>query len=130
MLVALAALFGAALTIAACYGAGALLIARLGAPLKPGEKFPLGVVLGAALVHLAVFAALALKIGYKPVWLVGLAAVIAASRKHWGWRWTMPKGLVAWGGALVFAVYTLLYFVNAWAPEASADGSGYHLELV
>ena len=49
---ALAALAGAAFTVAACYGLGATIAARLGARLRRGEKFPLSFVLGAAVLHL------------------------------------------------------------------------------
>ena len=76
MLQALAALFGAAFTVAACYAAGMLLLQRLGTTLSPPEKFPLGFVLGAACLHLVLFAVLALKLANWPV-LVGLLAIVA-----------------------------------------------------
>ena len=53
---ALAALAGATFTVAACYGLGSILAARLGARLRRYEKFPLAFVLGAAILHLAIFA--------------------------------------------------------------------------
>src|SRR5258708_3112487 len=37
------------------------------------------------------------------------------------WRWVM---------AGVFAVFTVYYFFNAWAPENSPDGMAYHLWVV
>src|ERR1700722_12740591 len=74
---ALAALAGAAFTVAACYALGSVIAARLGAPLRRGEKFPLALVLGAAVLHLTVFAVLALKIAYKPVFWLLLAACVA-----------------------------------------------------
>ena len=49
---ALAALAGAAITVAACYALGSVMAARLGARLRRVEKFPLAFVLGAALLHL------------------------------------------------------------------------------
>lgn len=134
MATALAALFGALFTVAACYAAGTLVIARLETKLTRGEKFPLAFLLGAACLHLAVFAVLALKIGYKPVWVIMLAAVIGAAGIRQSW--TAPAGTQPWrtlaaaGAGIVFAAYTAIYFVNAWAPEASPDGSSYHLELV
>ena len=58
---ALAALAGAAFTVAACYGLGSMLAARLGARLRRNEKFPLAFVLGASVLHLAIFAVMALR---------------------------------------------------------------------
>src|ERR1700691_4787159 len=63
-------LLGAALTVWTCYAAGALLLARLRVTLRRAEQFPLAFVLGAACVHLALFAIFALKIAYKPVLLI------------------------------------------------------------
>jgi len=45
---ALAALFGAGFTVAACYAAGTLVIDRLGVALRRDERIPLAFVLGAA----------------------------------------------------------------------------------
>lgn len=150
---AAAPLLAAAFTGATCYAAGALLIARLGVSLRRAEKFPLAFVLGAACVHLAMFAIFAMKIAYKPVFLVLSGGVIAAAAvahrnsardraRHAGesigvaqetnaetdfsWRDNLP----AFGYAAIFAIFTVLYFVNAWAPEWSSDGSGYHLGLI
>ena len=67
MIQALAALLGAALTVAACYSAGALLVDGLGVKLRRSERLPLAFLLGAACLHLAVFAVLALRIAYWPV---------------------------------------------------------------
>ena len=142
---AASALLGAALTVVACYAAGALLIARLGVPLRRAEHFPLAFVLGAACVHLGVFAIFAMKIAYKPVFLIVSAAVIAAAavahRNSRGTRaaprdlgagtgFSWRDNLPAFGYAAIFAIFTALYFVNAWAPEWSSDGSGYHLGLI
>jgi hypothetical protein len=146
---AASALLGAALTVITCYAAGALLIAWLRVPLRRAERVPLAFVLGAACVHLAMFAIFAMKIAYKPVFLVLCAAVIGAAvarriRAHhnapsqngaepetrnetsFSWRENLP----AFGYAALFAIFTVLYFVNAWAPEWSSDGSGYHLGLI
>ena len=53
---AAAALFGAGFTVAACYAAGSLLIDQLRATLRRDERIPLAFVLGAACLHLAIFA--------------------------------------------------------------------------
>ncbi len=149
---ALTVLAAAAMVVCTCYAAGTLLIARLGPSLRRAERFPLAFVLGAACVHLAMFALFALKIAYKPALLAlafgtMAAAVIDRRRasivdrrfasivdrrrievepKKFSWADNLPAA----GYAVIFAIFTVLYFVNAWAPEASSDGSGYHLELV
>jgi hypothetical protein len=135
MIQALAALFGAALTVAACYSAGALLVDALHVKLRRSERLPLAFILGAACLHVAVFAILALRIAYWPV-LAGLVGGIV--------------GFAAWKGALgikgepeehltkglkqlcylLFGAFSLLYFFHALAPETSPDGPGYHLGLV
>jgi hypothetical protein len=135
MVQALAALLGAALTVAACYAAGMLVLQRLGATLSPPEKFPLGFVLGAACLHLVIFAVLALKLAYWPVLVALLAGVIAAALQTGalsvGGKTMAPVGKplrILFG--VVFGAFTVLYLFNAWAPEMSPDGSGYHLGLV
>ncbi|MGA3204212.1 MAG: glycosyltransferase family 39 protein [Bryobacteraceae bacterium] len=129
------ALLGAAVTVAACYATGALVVDWAKAPLKRPERFPLAFVVGASVLHLVVFLTLALKIAYRPV-LIGLM-VIAIAAAVWKGSWKM-KGeameplslaLKALCGT-IFAAFTVLYFFNAWAPESSADGSAYHLGLV
>jgi hypothetical protein len=133
---AAAALLGAGFTGAACYAAGALLIRRLGLRdrLRRPEQVPLAFVLGAALVHLSVFAALALHVANRPLMVTVLGAVIAAAAITGAWRLPSKREpplpgalraiLAVSGGA-----FLVLYLVNAWAPEASPDGSGYHLAL-
>jgi hypothetical protein len=133
------ALLGAGLTVAACYATGALAVDWVAlnktAPLKRAERFPLSFVLGASLLHLAVFALLALKIAYRPV-VIGLLAVpIAAAVWRGSWKLKgdaveplSPALKVLYG--VIFAVFTVLYFFHAWAPESSPDGSAYHLGLV
>jgi hypothetical protein len=131
---AFAAIFGAAFTVAACWGAGVLAIGWCGAKLRNAETVPLAFVLGASCAHLAVFAVMAAKIAYQPVWWVLLGSLLAAgvwkrpkfaptagTEKN-GWLW------ILFGGT--FAAFSVLYLANAWAPETSADGSGYHLTIV
>ena len=135
MLQALAALFGAAFTAAACYAAGVLLIARatrgVGMPLKRFEYAPLAFLTGAACLQLLIFGTLALRIGYKGVWIVLFAALIWAGlrRPLAGRGNALPRALkIAFG--MIFGVFTAIYLVNAWAPETSPDGASYHLEFV
>jgi len=136
---ALAALAGAAITVAACYALGSVMAARSSARLRRGEKFPLAFVLGAALLHLAVFSILALKIAYKPVLWLLLAASITMALRTGDWRLPkpdeagrerpLPHGIGYLFGAIA-AIFSTLYLFNAWAPEISPDGSSYHLGLV
>jgi hypothetical protein len=132
---ALAALLGAAVTVAACYSSGALLIDRLGAKLFRQERFALAFLLGAACLHLAIFAVLALHIGYWPVLLAPAALAIAwaAVKGSWRLRGDLMKPLGTGTkilAAVLFGAYAVLDFFHAWAPETSPDGSGYHLAFV
>ena len=134
---ALAALAGAAFTVAACYGLGAMIAARLRARLRRDEKFPLAFVLGAAVLHLAIFAVMALHIAYRPVLIALLAACVTTAIATGDWRLPakpllanpLPRAIRYLFGVIA-AAFTVLYLFNAWAPEISPDGSSYHLSLV
>src|SRR5579862_5819521 len=135
MILALAALVGAALTVAACYAVGAMLIDRLGITLRRSERLPLAFTLGAACLHLAVFAILTLQIAYWPVLTALLLGVIAAAVATGSWRLRgEPEEPLSYNLKRVciplFGLFTVLYFFHAWAPETSPDGSGYHLGYV
>ena len=136
---ALAALFGAGFTVAACYAAGSLLIDRLQVKLRRDERIPLAFVLGAACLHLVIFGLLAVHIAYWPVLAAALAAILALAAWTGAWRGLrtengkpvppLSKTLRAIFG-LCAGAFSILYLVNAWAPEVSPDGGGYHLGLV
>jgi hypothetical protein len=134
-LAALAPLGGAALTIGTCYAAGTLLVSRLGVSLRRSERFPLTFVVGAACIHLLMFAVFLLNILHKPLLLI-LAAILIASavwQRENGARearFSFMQDPSAIGYAAIFVAFSVFYFVTAWAPEASPDGSGYHLELI
>ena len=129
------ALLGAALTSAACYACGALLIDRLKVKLRRPERWPLAFVLGAACLHLAVFAILTLHIAYWPVLVALLLGVIGAAVKTGSWRLSgepsepLP-GTLQLLCVVAFGLFTILYFFHALAPENSPDGSSYHLAFV
>src|SRR5690348_9251531 len=117
---ALAALLGAAATAAACYALGALLIDRFNPKLYRAERFPLALLLGAACLHLVIFALLALHIGYWPVLMAPLVAVMiaAAVKKSWPLRGEKFKPLGKGARVvmiLLFGAYTVLQFFHAWA---------------
>ena len=135
MIQSLAALLGAALTVAGCYAAGAILIDRLGVELRRFDRVPLAFTLGAACVHLAVFAILAVHIAYWPVFATLLAGLItwAVLKGSWLARGKEDEPLsqnLKRISILTFTPFTLLYLLNAWAPEISPDGAGYHLGYV
>lgn len=135
MILALSALLGAGLTAAACYAIGVLLIDRLGITLFRFERIPLGFTLGAACLHLLVFAILTLHLAYWPVFALALCAAIAAAvvRGSWRLQGEVEKPIsqnLKRICILLFGAFTILYFFHAWAPEMSPDGSGYHLGYV
>jgi hypothetical protein len=129
------ALLGAAVTVAGCYATGAIAIDYLKAPLKRPERFPLSFILGASILHLAIFAILALKIAYRPVLvaLVLIAIAVAIWKGSWKSKGEAVEPLSANLKTLIAVIaapFTVLYFFHAWAPESSPDGSAYHLGLV
>ena len=129
------ALLGAAATVAACYAAGALMVDWAKAPLKRPERFPLSFVLGASILHLVVFAMMALKIAYRPLVVEMLAVPIAWAVWKGSWKLQgaaiepLSRVLRIFYGA-IFTAFSVYYFFHAWAPESSPDGSSYHLGLV
>ena len=130
-----AILFGAAFTAGVALALGLMLLRRLAAPLYREEEYAFGFVLGAACLSLLVFALCAVHLAYPLVFLLAGAAILALAVRSGahrsraerfpalspGWRWLLLA---------VFAVYFVLYFFNAMAPEYSPDGSHYHLGMV
>jgi hypothetical protein len=139
MLQAVAALFGAVCTVAACYAAGSLVIDRLRATLRRDEHIPLAFLVGAACLHLAVFTILALHLAYWPVLAALLAGTIVAALTTGSWRGAhtqsgkavapLSRTLKVLSGSCA-GLFAIVYLANAWAPEVSPDGAGYHLGLV
>src|SRR5262249_45403947 len=101
---------------------------------------PLAFILGAACLHLAVFAILALHIAYWPVFLLLLVGMIATTLWRAGFSppeasASPPSSGKAPPGVkppppISFRPFTVLYFFHALAPESSPDGSTYHLGFV
>ena len=131
---------GALLTVAACYSLGSVFVGRLRITLLGAEKLPLAFVTGAALLHLVVFAILALHVAYAPIFLALMAILIVAALWTGEWRWParIPKSnngnrLVLAIRFLFFAIaatFAVVYIFCAWAPEISPDGTSYHLPLI
>ena len=127
-----AALAAAAWVVAACWSAGVVLTSWCGAKLNRLETVPLQFLSGACLLHLAIFVLMAAKIAYPTALAVLLGGVILAGllrrRKYAGEFF--EKHWTSFLFAAIFAVYSVLFLVNAWVPETSSDGAGYHLEIV
>lgn len=128
-------LFGALFTAALCVAAGFLLQRVLHLRFARGERFVLAFPMGASLVSTLVFLICSLHWARKGVFLwVGLAVIALAIRFRPEAAKPLPPMAVrlplkALAGA-IFAVFGVLYFFNALAPESSPDGATYHLGLV
>jgi hypothetical protein len=124
---ALAILFGAGFTVLVATALGALV---LGARCR---EYPVRFVVGSAILSLAVFVLCALHLVYWWVFLtVGAVSLAACPRRNWR-RPSLALKLPAWTKVLfgvVLGAYFLIYFFHSMAPEASPDGSTYHLGLV
>jgi len=132
---ALAILFGAAFTTISCLGLGKLILRLLRLNLSFGEECLFGFLTGAAGLSWLVFIACATRLAYPGVFL-GLGVALIAGG-IWGCklqvaRSSLPRLNRGWNLLFfaAFATYFLLYFSNAMAPEASPDGTSYHLALV
>ncbi len=133
---AVAVLFGSLLTLACCSALGSLLLRRVGARLYRDEERLLGLVCGASLLHLLVFALCALQLARTGVFLGLGAAILLLGWRRGAFRRSSAPTFPAlgrgsrWLAGAVFSAYAFLYGMNALAPEMSPDGSTYHLGLV
>jgi hypothetical protein len=120
---ALSIWFGAAFTIAVCIAMGAVCFGRV---LK---QWPERFVTGAALLNLAVFFICCIQLAYPAVFagfgIIILYLWLRRERPQWP-SLHISNYLLA----IAFAAYFVLYLFNSMAPEASPDGSTYHLGLV
>jgi Dolichyl-phosphate-mannose-protein mannosyltransferase len=120
---ALSIWFGAAFTIAASTALGGICFGRI---LK---NWPARFVVGSALLNLAVFALCCFQLAYPAIFAAAGAAILYLwlnRERPQGHSLRISNYLLA----AAFAAYFILYFFNAMAPEASPDGSTYHLGLV
>jgi hypothetical protein len=118
-------LFGAFFTVAVCLACGRLL-------LRETADWGTAFVIGAAALSLAVFLLCVAGIAYPAVFFaVGLVPLVASRPHTWFGK---SKGSVRrpihWALLFLFALFAVVYLCYAMAPEASPDGSAYHLGLV
>ena len=122
---ALSILFGAAFTLAVALALGGLLLG------DSCREWPARFVAGSALLSTAVFLLCTVHLAYSWVFFL-FGALVCALR--WGRRFRLPAlpPLPRAHRILVFffALYFILYFFNAMAPESSPDGVTYHLSFV
>ena len=124
---ALAILFGALFTVAVATALGASLLR------DSCEDLSLRFVTGAAALSLAVFCLCAAQLAYPLVFaILGVAALFLwrslshpSRERERAVIFDLTNRLLL----LAFILYFILYFFNSMAPEASFDGSRYHLAL-
>jgi len=116
---------GALFTLAVAYAAGLLVFPALPLP----RAIRLGI--GAVLQSLAVFILLLTGWATAPVFLVaGSAVVIAALFRFRRLHFAGAAPRIPWFLWLPFAIYAVMYTVQAMAPEIQPDAVAYHLGLV
>ncbi|MEO8025935.1 MAG: glycosyltransferase 87 family protein [Bryobacteraceae bacterium] len=116
------ALFGSAFTVASCWGAGSLAAPR-------EQSGALRFVVGAAVLSLAVFLLAAMHLAN--VWAFAVLGAVALAGAFWLVRNSRPRVSSSASWTLwILAPFFAWYLIYALAPEASPDGSGYHLGLV
>ena len=122
ILQALAILFGALFTMAVATALGASLLR------DACEDLAVRFVTGAAALSAVVFSMCAAQLAYPLTFAVVGAATLFPWRKSSAWSLRKPD-LTNRLLLLAFGLYFILYFFNSMAPEASFDGSRYHLAL-
>ncbi len=125
-------LFGASYTVATAWALGAILIRKLSLTLYRAEERLFSFILGSACLSAIMFVLASLKLVHKGVLLalsalaIGYALYSGAHRSQAQQFAPLPR-VWKWTFVVVFAAFTVFYFVNAMAPEMSPDGMSYHL---
>jgi hypothetical protein len=120
---ALSIWFGAAFTILVCAALGGICFGRV------IKTSPARFVAGSALLNLAVFGLCCFQLAYPAVFAAAGFAILYLWLKRE--RPQRPSLRISNHFLIAaFVAYFILYFFNAMAPEASPDGSTYHLGLV
>jgi hypothetical protein len=138
---AVVAIIGAGFTVVWAMACGWLVLWALRVELRRGERAIFAFLVGSGCLSLAVFG-LCL-VGAARGWVFGvLGALTVACAGWWGrgsWQTGStndgiseegkPQHTPRWFWA-IYSAFLFCYFINAWAPEISPDGSGYHLGSV
>jgi len=132
MRVVLAILFGASLTVVTAWSLGAILLRKLSLVLYRSEERLLAFLVGSALLSALMFVLASLRIVHKGVLLavaVGAIGYAFYSGAHRARGKPFPPIPRVWKlvFAAAFSAFTVLYVVNALAPESSPDAMAYHL---
>jgi hypothetical protein len=128
-------LLGCGLTLATATALGMLLLQRLRLVLYRQEQLFFSFVVGSGCLSFLVFSLAAAGFVQKGVFLAIAVLAICLAVRTGAIRFAgdaLPPLPPVWrylSGA-IFIAFTTVYFVNAMAPEVSADGSTYHLGLV
>ncbi len=125
------ALAGAAVTVAAAFALGMLLLAKMSSRLTRLEFWLFSFLAGSAVLSALVLLLASLQLARKGVFLA-----VASLLVYVAWRrrasivcevsYPVPFGLAILFGTIAVP-FLAMYFFNAWAPEVSPDGSTYHL---
>ena len=125
-------LFGALFTVAVALALGSLLLRKLSLPLYRLEERLFGFLVGSACLSMIVFALALIKMAQGSVFfllgslIIGYALFKKVHRPKGSEFPPLPR-MWTWLFGVVFTAFTVLYFVNAMAPEMSSDGMSYHL---
>ena len=127
--------FGWLLTVLVSWCMGKLLFRRLRVRLYRQEEDVMAFMLGSACLSMLVFLICGMHLAYRPVFITVALAAVAAGIQQRIWQAggePLPRLSRSWRLLffIVWVSFGVVYLVNAFAPEASPDGSSYHLGLV
>jgi hypothetical protein len=128
-------LFGSLLTVITALALGRVLLRLIPLDLYRDEENALGFVAGSGALSLIIFGLCTVGLARKGVFLGLAAAALALAYWRGAHKNIRPRftPLPRWWRRMflgVFAVFTILYFFTAMAPEFSPDGVSYHLSFV
>src|SRR5260370_1087624 len=127
-------LFGASYTVATAWALGAILIRKLSLTLYRAEERLFSFILGSACLSAIMFVLASLKLVHKGVLLalsalaIGYALYSGAHRSQAQQFAPLPR-VWKWTFVVVFAAFTVFYFVNAMAPEVGRDGTIAYIDV-
>lgn len=128
-------LAGVLLSGAASICIGVVLFRRLGIELERTEYLCLAFVVGAACFSETIFALASVHLARKGAFiaialLAGVVTAVMRRKGPPGIRFAPLPRKWKWFALTLFAAFSVVYLVNALAPEMSPDGAAYHLPNV